>query len=94
MLWRMLRNRGLDDLKFRRQAPVGRYIADFLCVERELIVELDGEPHARPDKQASDVARDEWLRAQGYTVLRIQNDVVIGGGDMALALIRSALMRA
>jgi very-short-patch-repair endonuclease len=90
-LWRMLRDRRLDDLKFRRQAPIGRYVADFVCEERKLIIELDGAPHERPDQMAHDKARDEWLRAEGYIVLRMANDVVIGGGDMALALIRSAL---
>jgi very-short-patch-repair endonuclease len=90
-LWRMLRDRRLDDLKFRRQAPIGRYVADFVCEERKLIIELDGAPHDDPVQQAHDAARDEWLRAEGYIVLRMGNDVVIGGGDMALALIRSAL---
>lgn len=91
LLWRMLRDRRLDGLKFRRQAPVGRYIADFLCEDKMLIVELDGEPHDRPDQKAHDDARDRWLRSEGYRVLRLTNDVVIGGGDRPLDLIRSAL---
>jgi len=90
-LWRMLRDRRLDGLKFRRQAPIGRYVADFLCEEKKLIVELDGAPHDRPDQKAHDDARDDWLRVEGYLVLRMSNDLVIGGGDMPLDLIRSAL---
>ena len=91
LLWRMLRDRRLDGLKFRRQAPVGRYVADFLCEDKKLIVELDGAPHDKPEQQAHDEARDRWLRSEGYLVLRMANDVVIGGGDMPLDLIRSAL---
>jgi very-short-patch-repair endonuclease len=93
LLWRMLRDRRLDGHKFRRQVPIGRYIADFLCDEHRLIVELDGAPHDRAEQQAHDAARDEWLRAQGYRVLRIPNDLVIGGGDLPLDLIRSAMKR-
>jgi very-short-patch-repair endonuclease len=91
LLWRMLRNRGLDGLKFRRQVPIGRYVADFLCEDYKLIVELDGAPHDRPHQKAHDDARDIWLRSEGYLVLRIANDAVIGGGDLPLDLIRSAL---
>ena len=93
VLWRMLRDRRLDGHKFRRQAPIGRYVADFLCEERKLIVELDGAPHDRVDQRAHDEARDVWLRAEGYYVLRLKNDVVIGGGDIPLDLIRLALKR-
>ena len=68
-LWRMLRNRQLDGFKFRRQAVIGPYIADFLCPERGLIVELDGQYH----DAARDAARDLWLAAEGYATLRVRN---------------------
>ena len=71
ILWSMLRNRQLDDLKFRRQAPVAGAIADFACPEIRLIIELDGGVHDL--REARDAARDERLRIAGYTVLRFRN---------------------
>ncbi len=91
ILWRALRGSRFNGHKFRRQVPVGRYVADFLCVESRLIVELDGAPHERPEQQIHDDQRTAWLRAQGYQVLRIPNDIVIGGCDIALGLIRDSL---
>ncbi len=91
ILWRALRGSRFEGRKFRRQVPVGKYIADFLCVEEKLIVELDGAPHDQPDQQIHDARRTIWLRSQEYRVLRIPNDAVIGGCDIALGLIRDAL---
>ncbi|MFO1102824.1 MAG: DUF559 domain-containing protein [Methylocystis sp.] len=91
ILWRSLRRSGLDGLKFRRQVPIGRYVVDFLCVEHRLIVELDGPPHDKDEQRLHDAARDEWLRAQGYRMLRFQNDLVIGGGNIPLDRIREAI---
>ena len=71
ILWSMLRNRKLDGLKFRRQAPVAGAIADFACHEIRLIVELDGGVHDL--HEARDAVRDERLRAAGYEVLRFRN---------------------
>lgn len=74
-LWYHLRAHRFMGLKFKRQKPVGRYIADFLCWERRLIVELDGGQHA--GQTAYDEQRDAWLRSQGYTVLRFWNHDVM-----------------
>jgi very-short-patch-repair endonuclease len=93
LLWNGLRNRGLEGFKFRRQAPIGRYVADFVCEDCKLIVELDGAPHDSPEQQDHDALRDSWLRAQGYEVLRLHNDLVIGGGNIPLELILAALKR-
>lgn len=71
ILWAMLRNRQMDGLKFRRQAPVAGAIADFACHEIKLVIELDGGVHDL--HEARDAARDERLRAAGYTVLRFRN---------------------
>jgi very-short-patch-repair endonuclease len=70
-LWRALRARRLTGLKFKRQTPIGRYIADFACFECKLIVELDGKQHA--DQAAYDTARTRWLQEQGYRVIRYSN---------------------
>jgi very-short-patch-repair endonuclease len=62
--------------KFRRQAAVGPYIADFVCFERKLVVELDGAHHAEPQQQAHDARRTRWLAGQGFRVLRFGNQHV------------------
>jgi very-short-patch-repair endonuclease len=89
LLWRHLRGRGLCGEKFRRQVPIGPFIADFACLERRLIVELDGRPHEAPERRRRDRHRDEWLAAHGWCVLRLTNERVIGGaalGDIIAAL--------
>lgn len=75
LLWRRLRMWQLDDYKFRRQQPLGNYIVDFVCFEKRLIVELDGGQHATETHY--DAARDDWLRAQGFVVLRFWNNEVV-----------------
>jgi very-short-patch-repair endonuclease len=73
-LWGALRGRRLDRIKFRRQAPVGAYIADFLCAEAMLIVEIDGSQHA---DSAYDKERADALNGHGFRVLRFWNDEVM-----------------
>jgi len=73
-LWRLLRDRRLQGVKFRRQSPVGLYIVDFLCIEHKLIVELDGSQHIESSR---DSRRDAWLAANGYRVRRFWNDDVL-----------------
>jgi very-short-patch-repair endonuclease len=72
-LWQHLRAERLPNFKFRRQQPLGNFIVDFVCLEARLIVELDGGQH---NGLATDVDRDEWLRAQGFIVLRFWNHEV------------------
>lgn len=72
-LWARLRDRRLNGLKFRRQAPCGPYIADFLCEAARLIVELDGSQHAEPAAVHSDLERTRVLNSLGYEVFRIWN---------------------
>jgi len=70
-LWRLLRDRRLAELKFRRQQPVGNYIADFFCESANLLVELDGASH---DGHAGhDLHRQAWFESQGLRVLRVSN---------------------
>ena len=70
VLWKALRT---PDIGFRRQVPIGRYIADFVHLRARLIVELDGGWHDFPEAQLHDALRDEWLASQGYRVLRFRN---------------------
>ena len=72
-LWQHLRAGRLGEFKFRRQQPLGKYIVDFVCLEARLIVELDGGQHS---ESVSDIARDAWLRSQGFVVLRFWNNDV------------------
>ena len=76
-LWRILRRRAFHGMKFRRQVPVGPYIADFLCAEAKLIIEADGGQHGG----VGDEQRDVWLEAQGYRVIRLWNSEVLEHGD-------------
>ncbi len=64
-------------VKFRRQYPIGPYVADFCCVERQLIVELDGGQHAEPAQQGADQRRSAVLAASGYRVLRFWDSEVL-----------------
>ncbi len=77
LLWRILRRRGIGE-KFRRQVPIGRYVVDFLCVSAKLVIELDGPGHDDAEQRAHDFARDKWLSARGWKVLRFSNELVIG----------------
>lgn len=69
-LWRHLGNRQLNGHRFRRQHPLGPYIADFVCLDRRVIVEVDGPQHGEPAQIAHDGRRTAWLEAEGYLVLR------------------------
>lgn len=76
MLWAFLRNRQLHGYKFRRQHPIGRYVADFYCDELKLVIEVDGGIHMKKDQKLYDDARQESLEDQGYTVVRVKTTEV------------------
>ncbi len=73
MLWQALRNKQLEGLKFKRQAPLDGYILDFVCFEAMLIVEVDGGQHGESRRDAE---RDRHFAAQGFRTLRFWNDAV------------------
>ena len=81
-LWARLRNRQLGGLKFRRQVPLGPYIADFVCHEAKLIIELDGSQHAQQIRY--DTQRTAYLEAHGYYVMRFWNPDVLQNIDGVL----------
>jgi very-short-patch-repair endonuclease len=91
-LWELLRNRKLIRSKFRRQVPIGRYVADFYCHERKLVVELDGGIHSDPGQQAHDQNRDTFLLSLGLRVLRIPNEELLQAPDKVVEKVRSALI--
>ena len=92
VLWSRLRSRQLEGCKFRRQAPIGRFIADFACLERRLVIELDGGQHA--EQVRYDDARTEVLEAAGWTVLRFWNHEVLQNTQGVVDDIWAALRRA
>jgi very-short-patch-repair endonuclease len=85
-LWRLLRDRRLEGLKFRRQVPIGRYIADFICLRHRLIVEADGPLH----DELHDAERDAWLASQGFRVLRFPNPALSDAPERVLDAIVAA----
>lgn len=75
----------MNGFKFRRQAPFGRYVVDFVCYEKHLIIEVDGGQHALSE---NDAARDQWLKKQGFRVLRFWNNDVLRNTDAVLEVIK------
>jgi very-short-patch-repair endonuclease len=86
LLWRHLRARQLDGLKFRRQEPIGDYIVDFVCYEKGIVIEVDGGQHAI--QKDMDEERDEWLSKQGFKVLRFWNNEVLQNIQGVLEVVR------
>ena len=89
LLWLILRQRP-DELKFRRQHPVGPYVADFYCAKKKLIVEIDGIAHDMGNNPQRDERRDEWLKSKGYQILRIPANEVRDNLEGVLAYILAA----
>ncbi len=87
-LWRHLRAHRLQQHKFKRQQPIGPYIADFACFGAKLIVEVDGSQHLESSRDAK---RDEWFKANGYRVLRFWNDQVLQETESVLEVILRAV---
>jgi very-short-patch-repair endonuclease len=90
-LWSRLRAGRFEGMKFRRQHPIGQYIVDFVCLERKLIIELDGGQHALPDAVWKDSERDAWLEKEGYAVVRFWDNEVLTNGNGVLEAIRERL---
>ena len=93
-LWGRLRDRGLNGFKFVRQAPIGPYVADFLCREQRLIVEVDGATHSTDDEIRRDERRTDFLNVQGYCIVRVANDQVFRNLDGVLETILAAIEQA
>lgn len=84
LLWEALRNRKIGGLKFRRQFPFGRYIADFYCHEAKLIIEIDGISHEDRDQKNYDECRDQIMKINGLNVMRFKNDEIMNDLDRVL----------
>jgi 5-methyltetrahydrofolate--homocysteine methyltransferase len=77
MLWNVLSNKGIEEHKFRRQHIIGEYIADFVCLEKRLIIEVDGSVHNDLAQIEHDKQRTEWLESKGFKVIRYSNNQVL-----------------
>lgn len=80
-LWQDLREMKKQGYHFRRQAPIGNYIVDFVCHSAKVVIELDGEHHALEPQKSADVVRDSWLKTQGYDVIRFWNSNIYDNQD-------------
>jgi very-short-patch-repair endonuclease len=90
LLWWHLRSKQIDGLKFRRQEPIGQYIADFVCFEKRLIIELDGGQHAIEQKK--DRKREDWFTKEGFQTLRFWNCDVLKNIEGVIEVIRRACL--
>jgi very-short-patch-repair endonuclease len=86
LLWRHLRRRQLEGLKFRRQQPIDNFIVDFVCLETRVVIEVDGGQHAA--EKDKDNERDSYLDKNGFKVLRFWNNDVLQNIHGVLEMIR------
>ena len=91
-LWNALRNE-FRGIKFRRQHPIGDYIADFLCLKAKLVIELDGGYHDKPQQQLEDQWRTEFLQSKGYRVIRFTNEEVSSQLKGVISRIKEELIK-
>ncbi len=90
-LWQMLRDKKLGGYKFRRQYIIGAFIADFVCLSKKLIIEVDGLMHQLPENIISDEERTAWLKEKGFKVIRFTNEEVTANTESILTKILSKL---
>ena len=89
VLWELLRDRRLGGFKFRRQHTIGRFVVDFYCAERNLVVEIDGRIHETTREQ--DAARESFLHGLGFTIIRFENRMVMEEAKQVLKAILKEL---
>jgi very-short-patch-repair endonuclease len=90
-LWRRLRDFPVQGTHFRRQVPIGSYIADFACMAAHLIIEVDGSQHGVGENVARDAERTRWLESAGYRVIRFWNNDITNNMEGVLESIYAAV---
>ncbi|MHB8104888.1 MAG: endonuclease domain-containing protein [Dehalococcoidales bacterium] len=90
-LWCRLRDNQIRGAKFRRQEPLGTYIVDFVCFEKKLVIEVDGNPHKETENKANDKQRTLWLQDEGFRVLRFWNSEIVDNIERVLVKIENNL---
>ena len=91
LLWKYLRLEQLEGLKFRRQQPIDNYIVDFVCLKKRIIIEVDGGQHS--EEKEKDRERDNYLKKQGFEVLRFWNNEVLTNVEGVLEVIRGNCLK-
>ena len=81
ILWKFLKTRKFNNLKFRRQHPIDNYIVDFYCKEKNLIIEIDGPLHEDDDKIVKDSIRQKYLESKGYKIIRFKEKEISRNTD-------------
>ena len=92
LMWKMLRDK-FSGFSFRRQHPISIYIADFVCITKKLIIEVDGGYHSTEQQMEEDKQRTEVLKAKGFTVIRFTNEEVVANTEQVLEKIRKFLVK-
>lgn len=90
-MWDLLRDLRPRGARFRRETPIGPYIADFAWLSARVIVEVDGDSHETDHGRVHDVRRDDFLRKQGFTILQFDNDQVIDNPDSVAVSLEKSL---
>ena len=88
-LWRLIRNKKINGLQFRRQHPLGNYIADFYCHEKRLVIELDGEIHDTNEQAKRDNERTILMNRSNITVIRLRNEEVLNDSKLVIKKIKN-----
>ncbi|WP_417409789.1 endonuclease domain-containing protein [Hoeflea sp.] len=92
-MWNLLRDFRPRGARFRRETPIGPYIADFAWLSKKIVVEVDGDSHETDQGRTRDRVRDAWMKDQGYTVLRFNNADLIDAEDHVFLEIEKAIGR-
>ena len=93
VIWQLLRDRKVNGFKFRKQHPIAGYIPDFVCLEKKLIIEIDGEYHNDDEQKIFDSARENWLNEYGYTLIRFTNEEVKSNLSNSIKKIKEELSK-
>jgi very-short-patch-repair endonuclease len=91
LMWRQLRRLETKGTHFRRQVPIGPYVADFACLASRLVIEIDGSQHSEEPNKSRDEQRTGWLESEGYKVLRFWNNDITKNPAGVLEVIYAAL---
>jgi very-short-patch-repair endonuclease len=87
IFWRQIRDRRLGGFKFRRQYPIGRYVADFYCADLRLVIEIDGGLHCEEAQRVHDEERTRWIESRGYRVVRFWGRDVLNNLEGVLTVL-------
>lgn len=91
IMWQHLRNRNIEDQKFRRQHPIAGYIPDFVCLDKKIVVEVDGPYHDEAAQKKFDLMREQWLSESGFVMVRVTNGEVLSNIEDVLEKIKQVI---